>query len=175
MGQLQQTELDFATYYWRVRANDSWEYGAWSVIWNFTLVKYAEINITNDLVEFGIMALNEINDTADENPEAFKMENIGNVKANVSVNATALWTSEPLDTKYFRFKANRTDQNDYFMWSLSQTEWENIFSIYMLAIAYLNYTDGKDTAAMDIGVEVPTDESPDVKTSIVEFYAEEAE
>ncbi len=170
----QDSELEFATYYWRVRANDSYEYGEWSDIWNFTLVTYIEINLTNDLIEFGMMALNEVNDTADGDPEPFKMENIGNTEANISVNATSLWDSESLDTEYYQFKANRTDSQDSFNWSLSQTTWENISSSYKLAIAYFNHTDGNDDAALDLKIKVPESESPGTKNSTIEFYSEVA-
>lgn len=170
----QTSELDFAKYYWRVRAHDSYEYGEWSDIWNFTLVTYVELNITNGLVEFGMMTIREINDTADGNPQPFTMENIGNTEANVSVNATALWASRSLDTKFYQFKANRTGGLNSFNWSLSQTTYENISSVHKIAIASLNHTDGNDAAALDLRIEVPEDESPGVKNSTIEFYAESA-
>jgi hypothetical protein len=168
----QTSELDFAKYYWRVRAHDPYEYGEWSDIWNFTLVTYVELNITNRLVEFGMMAPEEANDTADGNPQPLRMENIGNTETNVSVNATSLWSSASLDTRYYQFKANRTAGQNSFNWGLSRTTYENISSGRKLAIAYLNHTDLNNEAALDLRIEVSQDESPGAKNSTIEFYAE---
>jgi len=45
---IQPSELDFHTYYWRVRVNDSEGYGEWSDIWNFTLVHSVSVIVIQD-------------------------------------------------------------------------------------------------------------------------------
>lgn len=168
----QETELDFAEYYWRVRAHDSYEYGEWSDIWNFTLVKRVEMNVVNGIIEFGMMTINEVNDTRDGDPEPFRIENIGNAESNVSVNATALWTSVAMDTEYYQFKANRTGGMESFDWDLSRTVWENISADRKQVLAIFNHTLGNNMAAMDLRIRVPQSESPEVKESTIEFYME---
>jgi titin len=172
---LQTTELDFATYYWRVRANDSVStYGNWSDIWNFTLVPSVDIFMLNNVTDFGGMAPGDSNDTADNSPLPFKLRNDGNTEANVSVNATDLWSAAALGTHYYQFKANQSDELNSFNWTLSQTTWANMSDSRALAIAIFNHTNSNDTAAIDIRVEAKTNEPPGTKSSTIEIYYEEA-
>ncbi len=51
-------------------------------------------------------------------------------------------------------------------------------SITSMAIASFNWTDAKDTAAIDVHVSVPSDESAGIKTSNITLeasYADEAD
>jgi len=174
---IQPSELDFATYYWRVRANDSEEYGEWSDIWNFTLVNSVSIIIREDTMNFGSMTQFEVNDTTNNYPNPFIIENDGNVDANVSVNSTPLWTSlfAPLNTSYYQFKIdNSSAEENSFDWINSQTIWANMSNIYKSIIGTLNRTDSNDIAEVDIRVEVISDEPPGSKSATLIFEAEES-
>jgi len=169
--------LDLITYYWRVRAYDGIEYGNWSDIWNFTIVSYVSANLTNSLVNFGLMQPGTSNDTVDNDPQPFLIENTGNVKVNISVNATQLWQAlgAELGTVYYQFKANHSlNEPDSFDWQLSQTTWLPFNTSLTLAVAYLNWSDSADEAALDIYVEAKNDEPPGSKNSTVTFFVEEA-
>ena len=173
---IQPSELDFATYYWKVRANDSEEYGNWSDIWNFTLVPSVSLILTQDSINFGTMAQFEVNDTVNNHPDPFILENDGNIAANVSVNSTSLWksASAPLNSSYYQFKADNSTEANSFNWLNSQTTWSNMSNIYKSIIAMLNHTDSNDLAEIDIRVEVISDEPPGSKSAILTFKAEES-
>ncbi len=173
---MQPSELDFTVYYWRVRANDSEEYGNWSDIWNFTLVSSVSIIVTQDTMNFGTMTQFEINDTTNNQPAPFELENDGNLEANVSVNSTSLWQSNSaqLNTSYFQFKADNSTEANSFNWVNSQTTWANISDFYKSVIGTLNHTDINDLVEIDIRVEVVSDEPPGSKSAILTFYAEES-
>jgi len=166
------SELGFTTYFWKVRANDSEDYGTWSDIWNFTVVEYVDVNLTTALVDFGVVAPGSTYATDDGTPPPFILKNIGNTEANITINATALWesSSAPLDTDYYQFKANRTSGLNSFDWDLSQTTWMNISSDEKTVFAYLNHTEGNDEAAIDIRIKVPQDEPAIDKYSNVTVY-----
>jgi len=172
---IQPSELDFATYYWRVRANDSDNYGTWSDIWNFTLVPSVSIKLTQNSINFGTMAQFEVNDTTNNQPAPFKLENDGNTEANVSVNSSSLWVSASaqLNTSYYQFKADNSEANS-FNWLNSQTTWANMSDISKSIINTLNHTDSNDLAEIDIRVEVASDEPPLSKSASLIFEAGES-
>jgi len=173
---IQPSELDFATYYWKVRANDSEVYGNWSDIWNFTLIPSVSIILVNDSINFGTMAQFEVNDTTNNHPEPFRLENDGNTEANVSVKSSSLWqsSSAQLNTSYYQFKADNSTETNSFSWIHSQTTWAYMSDVYKSIIAILNHTDSNDLAEIDIRVEVASDEPPGPKSAVLTFYAEES-
>jgi len=173
---IQPLELDFAIYYWKVRANDSEEYGEWSDIWNFTLVPSVSIIVTQDTINFGTMTQFEVNDTTNNQPAPFELENDGNTEANISVNSTSLWTSSlaQLNTSYYQFKADNSTESNSFDWVNSQIIWANMSDFYKSIIGTLNHTDSKDLAEIDIRVEVASDEPPVAKSAVLTFQAEES-
>ncbi|MBN1156868.1 hypothetical protein JXA85_04575 [Candidatus Woesearchaeota archaeon] len=169
-------ELDFTTYFWRVQANDSYENGSWSDVWNFTIVKYIAITVVNENVSFPEMAINTEDDTADNNPEPITIQNDGNYEANISINSSLLWQSGlgVLNTTYYQYKANYSAEGSSFDYSKSLTAWQNMQSLPVSFISALNHTDSNDLVAVDIRVAVPADEPPGVKQSTILFTAEEA-
>jgi len=167
------TELDFTVYYWRVRANDGELDGNWSDIFNFSVEKYLSITVETDTIAFGSLFPGDANDTTTNNPPPFRIENDGNWEANISINATSLWDSEKagLGTRYYQFKANRTDEGGTFDWAASQTSWANMSSHKLSLIRQLNHSDGADSMAVDIRIAARSDEPPSTKTSRVIFWA----
>jgi hypothetical protein len=170
-------DLDLDVMYnWSVRANDSTGYGPWSSEWNFTVVSVAIITV-NGTADFGSLWLNQEDDTTDNDPSPFIIENKGNVNVNVSVYAQDdLWLKQPLNTTYFQFKAdNVSGGNSSFSWSESITEWENVNGTTsgsaIAAIMVFNYTTGYDQVEVDVRVRVPSDEPSGTKTSTLVFEA----
>ena len=167
------TELTTSsTYYWKTRANDGEEYGNWSDTWNFTLTNQISITLTNPTIDFGIADPDDINDTTNNKPTPFIMENNGNCKTNISIKATTLWTTKPLNTKYLQTKTNTTNtEPGSFNYQKSNTTWTNLTQNYTKLINNLNYTNTNDTAKIDLKIQVPTRESPGTKQTTITFYA----
>ncbi|MBN1503013.1 hypothetical protein JW930_05705, partial [Candidatus Woesearchaeota archaeon] len=173
----QSSELDFTTYFWRVRANDSQEFGDWSDIWNFTLRKSITITIVNDSIDFGLMELSETKNTTNNDPYPFVIRNDGNYWAdliNISANQS-LWSSVSLNTQYVRIKAaNSSSEPNSFDASSSETEWINLTANNQSIVSQLNYSDSVDEAEIEMLITVPPAEAPGEKQVSVLFVWEEA-
>ena len=123
------------------------------------------------------MEINQENDTTNLNPLPFEIENNGNCEVNVSVNASALWTSglAPLNTDYYQFKANYSTEAGSFDYANSQTTWQDMSDVNKSVLVTLNHTDANDLAYVDIRIDVPLDEPGVAKTSNLIFFAEDTE
>jgi hypothetical protein len=165
-------------YFWKVKANDGTANSTWSDTWNFSIEPWVVINVTQSTINFGSMSLGEINDTTDDDPEPFILQNDGNVLAdvvNVTTNAS-LWQSNigALGTQYFQIKAgNSTDESESFNWTASTTDWANVTDTNQSIIHGLNYSDTKDEVELEVRLEVPGDEPPGSKTGYVIFWWEQ--
>jgi hypothetical protein len=168
-------DLDIDSWYnWSVRVYDGEKWSSFSDTWNFSILSTSMMTLTSS-VDFGSMSLNETNDTTNNHPPPFLLENNGNVRLNISIYAQdTLWDSEPLDTQYFRFKADNSTETDACVWPLSQTAWAYMNGTTIaqarLAVAYLNYT-GNDSVEIDIGVKVPPAEPAGPKSSTIVMEA----
>ncbi|MEK6927532.1 MAG: LamG domain-containing protein [Nanoarchaeota archaeon] len=161
-------------YNWSVRANDSEGYGAWSGIWSVNITASLAISFVNSNVAFGVLSLLEYNDTTSNNPTPFIIQNDGNVFVNTSLNGTSLWENTPNPSRYFKFKIDNNtfsgpNELGAFNWANSLTSWTNVSTSLTTAITSLNYSDAKDSAEIDIYVEVPSGESSGSKSSIITF------
>jgi len=159
------TELDLDSWYnWSVRVWDGEAWGIWSETWNFTVLSTSMLML-NATVNFSSMVLNEADNTTDDNPIPFLLENNGNVKLNVSIYAQdPLWTSVELNTSYFQYKIdNKTTQS---FDSMSKTSWTVMRDTSETAIYYFNYT-GSDQCEIDILVQVPGGEPEGIKNSTI--------
>ncbi|MBS3089882.1 LamG domain-containing protein [Candidatus Pacearchaeota archaeon] len=165
---------DYSNYYynWTVRANDSDEYGAWAGERTLNITALIMINATVDLVQFGSIDYLAFNDTNDNSPAPFVIQNDGNTYLNVTVSATQLWRSVNLPSKHYKFKANFTaSEGGAFKWASSTTSYTNMTSSAQLGIAMFNYTNVNDTAEFDIYVEVPAGEPAGNRNSTITFDA----
>ena len=104
------------------------------------------------------MKIGTSNDTTDNNPEPFKIENDGNIAVNITVNASALWTTVNMNTSYYQFKANYSDEQGTFDYANSETSWVNMTNTSKKAVSILNHTNTNDTVAIDIRVQIPLNE-----------------
>jgi hypothetical protein len=96
---------------------------------------------------------------------------------NVSVNATPLWITEQAASQYYMFQiTNNTGEEGAFNEGGSTETWTQLpMTGNTIAIAELNWSDDKDTARIDILVEVPPTEPAGNKTSNVTFTSRLAE
>jgi hypothetical protein len=170
---------DHGYYYtWRVRANDSVGWGPWSD--EFTLNITAVIDIGLDLsnIYFGEnLDIGDGNDTADDSPLPFVINNGGNTLINISLNSTALWSTQSTNSSYYQFKAdNVSGEEGAFNWLRSITEFTNIpLTGGVVALSELNYIDNKNSCEVDIRIEVPQNELSGTKNANITFIAEFAE
>jgi len=167
------TTLDVDTvYYWKIRANDSTDYGEFSNVSNFTLQSLLSITVLTDTVAFGNLGQNERNDTTDNNPFPFSAENSGNIISNVTVTSTSYFITPAFPSEYYQFKieANETDGFDI---SRSNMTWVNMSgSSATPHVINLNWESIKNDFLTAINITVPDDEPAGAKSSTVTFTIE---
>ncbi len=158
-------------YWWRVIAYDATSFSAYSNATNFTLQSYVNFSLPIRNVDFGNATLGAQNDTVDEVPRAFHLQNDGNILINISVTSTRLFLGPSVDypTPNYRFKA-RINESDAFNSSNSTMNWTN-FSLTSLRmdILDLNWTAEKDDARIDVNITVPLDEPAGLRNATVTF------
>jgi hypothetical protein len=166
-------QLNLSTsYFWRVRAFDSFEYGNWSNTWNFSIEPYRDIEIYSSDIYFGTLTPDSSNDTTDDSPQPIKIRNKGNIPVNISINGTTLWNTQALGTQYYQYKAGNISTELFsFEWKNSKTTWQNVSAAESIAIADLQYQDSYDEARIDINVKVPSLEPPGTKNSTINIRA----
>ena len=113
------------------------------------------------------------NDTSDDNPLPFLLQNDGNCMLNTSINATDLWTSVSNPTDYFKYKIdNKSGEAGSFDWQQSNTSWQQMpGTTPIVAIVSFNWSDTMDSAEIDLNVTVPPEEGAGDRESTVYFTA----
>ena len=164
-------------YNWTVRASDDEADGSWADVDHVNITASTDILLTNDEINFGDMAILEINDTSDDSPAPFLIENVGNVLSNISANSTSLWETESAASSYYQIKANNnTGEEGAFSWLKSIVDWLNMpITGNAIILSELNYEDDTDTAELDVRLEVPANEDPGAKYATIVFTSELAE
>jgi hypothetical protein len=162
-----------AVYNWTVRANSSAGYSDYAPIFNFTVDSLVSLKLTTDSVDFGNLNIKDNDNTTDDSPAPLVVENDGNVFLNISIYANeSLWTQQPLNTTFFRFKADNGSETISFNSTSSQTDWFNMTSYSKGVINYLNFTDSTDSAEIDLYIQVPDDEPSGTKTCTLVIESE---
>ncbi|MCD6590702.1 MAG: hypothetical protein J7K72_01885 [Candidatus Aenigmarchaeota archaeon] len=159
-------------YNWSVRAGDGYEFGEWSDERNLTIDASASIKLVNATVDFGENRIPGYeDDTTDNDPNPFVLENDGNCVVNVNLSASdLLWDAVSGASDYFKYKVDWYSQEmDSFNYSGSQTAWDQISTQTKKIIDRLNYTDTNDTAETDIYILVPPGEPPGSKSANIVF------
>ena len=165
-------------YNWSLRAYDGEAYSDWSDFRRLNISSLIQISLPNNTIEFGQIGASATNDTSDDSPLPFLMQNDGNSIVNITIEATDLWNTQSNPNQYYQFKIdNYTLENSSFVWDLSLTSFTNIFASGSpgLAIAELNHTNATDTVEVDINITVPPNEGAGVRSSDVTFTASLAE
>jgi hypothetical protein len=158
-------------YNWTVVATDGFENSTWSSVFGFKVMPIILLSLENTTVDFGYMILGQQDNTTDDDPMPFILINNGTVVSDI-VNITAsgnLWERSPSPTDKFQLKVNDSEYGSINM-SGSATIWTNVSTSNITIISSLNYTDAKDSARIDLRIEVPTDEPPGEKTVDLTFY-----
>jgi parallel beta-helix repeat protein len=160
-----------SVYYWKVNASDGTTSGLFSDIWNFTVESYVSISLITNSISFGGLSMGVMNNTTDDNPQPFVVENQGNGLINISINATTLFDTVGLGDASYQFKIDNSSELGSFLGLSSLINWTFMPSAAVVAIDSLKYEDSTDTAECDILVDVPFSEDAGGKSSTVYFEA----
>ena len=164
-------------YVWSVRGKDGDSTGDWATYFNVNLSALVDISFPTSSVSFGSIPFLGSNNTTNNSPPPFVVQNNGNSLANLNISATDLWSAVANPTSYYRLKVdNVSGEEGAFNWTASSTTWINAPTTNNSIIIYeLNYLDATDSAELDIYVEVPSNETPEAKSSTVTFVSSFAE
>ena len=169
---------DYNYYYnWSVQAYDNpgpnAQNGPSSEKRNITINSYVSLSLSTSTVNFGTLTLGQVDNTTDDSPAPFMLNNDGNVRLNVSVWANnSLWISATNPTDKFRYKVDNSSELFSFNYTSSITQFTQfpaMFATRNMSINDLNYQDSNDTAEVDIEVTVPSDETPGSKQAKIVF------
>lgn len=166
-------------YEWTARASDDGvNWGDWAEPWRINVSSFVSINLTRDIVNFGTIPYNGVDNTSDDSPLPLEIENIGNVLVNVSVNASDLWKSAGFQnpTDNFSYKVRENESNSYDL-TYSAVDWRPVPDDVSIedAIIWFNWTSQSNSAFVDILIAVPYGEGDGLRESIITFTARKAE
>ncbi|MBI5880800.1 hypothetical protein HZB90_01580 [archaeon] len=162
-------------YNWSVRAYDGYYYGNYSDSWNFSIIPYLALFMPFDTVDFGDAQNDETNDTTDNNPYPFMIQNDGNVFADI-INATrnqTFFTGASAKESDFQIMAANSTETGAFNWTGSATWWINLTTLQTI-IDRFNWHDTNDSVEIEVKVHVPIDEPSGVKITGLVFYGEQS-
>jgi hypothetical protein len=167
------SDLDIDTsYFWKVRANDSFGFGEFSDTWNHTVSSLQAIQLTSNSIDFKQLIPGNINDTTNNAPSPFVLRNTGNIDVNVTINASkSPFELQPLNTKYFQAETSNYESGSIDIVN-SQIIWMYLKGEATSFIKGFNWEDGYDEARIDIKVEVPEGEPVGTKDSSITFEVE---
>jgi|GEM_PF-5927294 len=158
-------------YWWTVRNCDIYDQCSdWATAWNFTIASVAGISFTVNNTDFGEMNISMTDNTSDDSPAPFAVENTGNVPLNVTIKANDdLFSSSGLGNSSFRYAARTADAAHY---QSAQTSWTDVAADYTALFTNLKYFAELNNASIDILVNVPNDEAPGAKEAVVSVQGE---
>ncbi len=140
---------------------------------NLTVPTSVAISLPVSVVDFGSLGINKTDNTTDNNPSPFIVQNDGTTFVNITIEASDLFngTGASNPSSYYTFKIDsNSDGPD------SVSNWTSVpaQSSPLLGVHALEYSDPNDTAEIEIKLKIPSDESPGDKSSLVTFTAIDA-
>ena len=137
-----------------------------------------DIFLHDSLVSFGAVQVGVTYDGSRSgnwsNASAFLLRNDGSVRVNVTIVATALWTSTSGNQTNYQFNTTNATSNTSLKETcyIAQSTWTTVpLDSPTYAMCQLNFSDGNDYANVSIMITVPTGEAAGTKTSTVTFTA----
>ncbi|HLC66120.1 MAG TPA: hypothetical protein VJK52_00590, partial [Candidatus Nanoarchaeia archaeon] len=172
------------TYIVRVLANDTSNNMNDSVTTKFDVNSIVSFNFLTSSLDFGSLTNSELQDTADDTPIPFRVENDGSVPINISVNGTTIFSSSATNSSSYQFQcgtgtggaATECTCNAPAPTSFTNLPLANITVAadkQALAIFDFPWQASNDSIAIDIRINVPDDEPGGTKNSVVTFEAVE--
>jgi hypothetical protein len=151
---------------------------------SLTVTATATLAITNNTVDFGGLGQSQSNNTRGYQAKPFLLQNDGNVKLNVNISGTSLFSTTANPTSNYQFAANYSNNTGLTAGlpgaegtcfdtgsTNSTTTLTNVplGGSPLYVIGQLNYTDTCDEAEVEISVTVPSNEPTGPKSSTVLF------
>ena len=146
---------------------------------NVTVPSKTYISLPVQYIDFGELDVGLSNDTSDNSPPPFVLQNDGTVNVNVTIGATDMFsgTGGANPSLYYQFKSNENEAG-----SVLNTTTDLITAYtYMPAtgspakvVSRLRFPTAYDSVKVHINVTVPLDEAAGGKTSTVTFTATQA-
>ena len=153
-------------YWWKVRACDTGGCSAWTPLWNFTIASVLGLTFDVNNTNFGTLARNATDNTTDNAPSPFIVNNTGNVPLNVTFAALdPLFDTSGLGNDSFQYKARAYETGAF---DSGQTNWTNVSITNTSLYTNFHYQDVRDAAYVDILVRLPYEEPAGSKSSTVE-------
>ncbi len=160
-------------YLWSVRVNDSDGYSDWTETWKLNMTAVVDMSMPTNFISFGQLSLSQEDNTTDNLPPPFVIQNDGNALININITSTDIWDSTDNPNQFYQFKINSTEESGAFNWVNSTTSWTFMPAVVtnISAIGGLRYEDAFDSALIDIFLKVPPSEPPGNKTATVTFMS----
>jgi len=169
------TTIECGVYYWNVTASDGQATNL-SSTFNFSIYPTLILSFTTSNVDFGDMEPLQSNDTDDNSPLPFVIENNGNVYAsimNISANQS-LFANAALPSSAWQFKADNTSELNSFNTTTSTMTFTNVSSSNLTLISNLNYLATNNSAQIDMKITVPLSEPAGMKQATITVYGAES-
>ncbi len=175
------SSLDFSkTYYWHVRANDTYDTSMWSGTYEFIILPTTSCTQPVDEIDFGTMNLRETNDTLNFHPEPYFIVNDGNLEAKGKVYSTNLWESptweSEMPNEYYQFRVGENETGSY-SWALDSA-WVDMTNLSYSATEALygyRWENVSDAFNLHIKITVPDAEPAGAKYSTTYVICEQNE
>jgi hypothetical protein len=139
------------------------------------LSSLVEISLPQSSIDLGIFNLGQTKNTSDGGAASpFLLQNDGNCRVNISINATPFFDVNQTASSNYRFKVdNNTGEEGSFSWLDSITDWTNMPIVSrLLSIVNLDWINATDSAEVDLEVTFPADEEGFDKNTTVAFESE---
>lgn len=127
-------------------------------------------------VNFGSLDNGQSDNTLDAIPAPFEIENTGNVKADINIGATDLWTEAPNPSLSFQFQSAEKESGSVDAPADLVLSWTNIppTASAVKFATHFNSRGNRDELYGHISLLVPADEASGAKTATVTFTASQA-
>jgi hypothetical protein len=153
-------------YNWTIEACDIDGCTSPSPLSNFTIASVVGVQLTTNLTQLGGFERNQTKATDADNIAPFIVNNTGNVRINITLNATnEPFTSISMPNTNYQFKAG-INTTAAFNTTGSQVTYTPFNTVFKELIKQLNYTarpNTNTTARIDVNITAPIDEPPGQK------------
>lgn len=139
---------------------------------NVTVTSTTYISLPIATIDFGPLDNNQNNNTLDDSPGPFELQNDGTVNVNVTIGATDLFSSSVNPNSTYQFACG-TGEISCPTGSVTSFIDMPATASPLQIIADLPFANSGDQVEVDINVTVPGDEPAGGKTSTVTFVATE--
>jgi len=142
---------------------------------NVSVAQVVAISLPVALIEFNSLSNNETNDTTDDHPRPFIIQNDGSVLVDLTIGATDLFsgTGGANPSGHYQFQSDNYEASTTPNSSALVTSWTNIPTTGspVTFATDMSYVTSKDSLEGEIKITVPGDEAPGDKSSTVTFTA----